>query len=217
MASSREDVASQALARLGEPSISSFDEDTEAAEKVAQLYEVTILSLLGRYQWQFAATRAELSIDGAVNPVNEWGSAFLMPAARTQRVGNPYRVYNSTDLRAPEFFDYEIEQRWIMTNASSIVIEYTQRISENLWPGYFEELAAEALAAKLALPITENGSKEEWHRVQAFGNTSENFEGGLFGMAMRADSQGQPTQGLLDADDPMMSVRFGGSQRDGRW
>lgn len=217
MADSKEDVASQALARLGEGPISSFDEDSDAAEKVKQIYETTILSLLGRYEWQFASTRVALTIDGAVTPANEWRYAYLMPTLKTDRVGHPMRVYNSTALRAPEFFDFEIEGKHILTNADVIVIEYIQRKGEALWPGYFEELAVEALAARLALPITENASKEEMHSAKAFGSPSQGFEGGLFGAAMRADARGTPTRSLLDESDPITEARFGGSRGEGTW
>lgn len=210
MASSREDIASQALARLGEPAISSFSEATDTAEKVNQLYEPEILNLLSRYQWQWASKRAALSIDGAISPANEWQYGFALPAARTEIVGHPYRVYNSTQLNAPEIFDYEIEGQHILTNETTIVIEYTQRKTESLWPGYFERLAVEAVAATLALPITENASKEEWHTAKAFGTASENYEGGLFGVAMRADEVGAPPRSLLDESDPITGARFGG-------
>lgn len=217
MASSKEDIASQALARLGEPAISAFTENTETAEKVNQLYEPVILNLLSRYQWQWASARVALAIDGAKAPANEWTNGFLMPTPRSDIVGNPYRVYNSTALRAPEFFDYEIEGRYILTNADVIVIEYTQRKAESQWPGYFETLAVETLAAQLALPVTENASKEEWHTAKAFGTPSEGHEGGLFGVAIRADSLGEPMRGLLDEHDIMTAARFGGSRRDGTW
>ena len=217
MADTKEDIASQALARLGEPAISSFEENTETAEKVKQLYEPTILSLLGRVQWQWASARSVLLEDGAKSPENEWRRGFLMPTLRLDRVGNPYRVYNTTALRAREFFEYEIEGKWILTNADVIVIEYTKRQPESIWPGYFEEMAVEALAARLALPITENASKEQHHQQIAFGNISEMGEGGLFGMAKRADSVGQPSRSLLDETDPMATARFGGSRSNGRW
>jgi hypothetical protein len=218
MAETREDIASQALIRLGEPSISSFDEDTETAESVRQIYESTILGLLSRYDWGWASTRAQLSADGAVTPINEWRSAFLMPTLKTDRVGMPIYVFNSTDLRAPAVFDYEIEGKHIFSNYSTIVIEYVQRKAESLWPGYFEELAVEALAARLALPVTENASKEELHTAKAYGSPAEKGEGGLFGIAMRADSRANPTRGLLDDTDPMTAARFGGhSSADGHW
>jgi hypothetical protein len=217
MASSKEDIASQALARLGEPSISAFDENTETAERVRQLYEDTILDLLGCYEWQFASARQALPLDGAVTPANEWEYAFLMPALRTVRVGNPIRVYNSTSLRARPVFDYELEGKHILTNYKTIVVEFIERKAESLWPGYFVRLAREALAANLALPITENASKEQYHQQIAFGTPSEGGEGGLFGRAMAADSRYAPTRSLLDDSDPMAEARFGGSGTGGTW
>jgi len=217
MASSKEDIASQALARLGEPAISSFEENSETAEKVNQLYESTIQNLLGRYQWQFASRRVALTIDGGKVPANEWQRGFIMPTPRTEIVGQPYRVYNSTGLRAPEVFDYEIEGRYILTNYTTIVIEYTARLPESQWAGYFEVLAVEALAATLALPVTENASKEQWHQQKAFGSPSDRGEGGLFGTAKAADDMGAPPRSLLDESDPMGEVRFSGSRNSGWW
>jgi hypothetical protein len=175
MADSKEDIASQALSRLGEGAISSFDEDTDTAEKVRQLYEPTILGLLGRYNWRWAQQRAVLSEDGAAVPLNEWRYGYLMPTLRLTRVGAPLRVFNSTVLRAPEVFDWELEGKHIFTNYETLVIEYVARKPESVWPGYFEEMIAEALAARLALPITENASKEELHSVKAFGNAARRW------------------------------------------
>jgi hypothetical protein len=218
MADSKEDIASQALTRLGEGTISSFDEDTETAESVAQLYEPTILSLLARYPWRWAKARSVLSKDGAVTPANEWRFAFLMPTARIDRAGAPLAVFNSTSLRAPEVFDWELEGKHIFTNFDTIVIEYIARKPESEWPGYFIELAREALAAALALPVTENASKEEFHSVKAFGSASEKMEGGLMGAAIRADARSHPTPSLLDASDPITEARFGGSRgNSGQW
>lgn len=205
------DVASQALARLGEPSISSFTEDTEAAEKVNQLYEPTVLQLFGQANWSFATERATLQIDGAKTPVNEWRYAYLMPTLRSVRVGKPRGVFNSTNLRAPQVFDYEVQGRWIFADYTTVVIEYVKRMPESQWPGYFHTLAIEALAATLALPVTENASKEQLHRQLAYGNPSEGGRGGLFKVASDADATGDPTRSILDDHDPIAQARFGGS------
>lgn len=210
MTDSRVDVASQALARLGEPSISSFEEDSDTAEKVNQLYEPTVLQLLGSYDWSFATRRKELSEDAAGTPINEWKRAFLMPTLRTERVGKPLSVFNTTERRAPQVFDYEIQGRWLFTDFETIVVEYIGRVPEAEWPGYFHTLAIEALASTLALPVTENASKEQLHRQIAYGNPSQGGRGGLFGTATEADATGDPTRSLLDDHDPIWSARFGG-------
>lgn len=217
MADSKEDIASQALARLGEPAISSFDEDTDAAEKVKQLYESTILGLLSSYNWQWATTRAVLAVDGAKTPTNEWTRAFILPTQKTELVGQPLTVWNTTNLNARAFFEYEIENKWLFTNAETIVIEYIERKDEGAWPGYFEVLAREALAAALALPITENQTKEEWHTAKAYGSPSEQGRGGMYKRAVEADEVSRPTPSLLDDSDPMATTRFGGRNSLGWW
>lgn len=210
MTISKVDVASQALARLGEPAISSFEEDTQTAEKVNQLYEQTVLSALSLYDWDFATVRASLVEDGAATPVNQWTRAFLLPTLRTERVGEPLAVYNSADLNAPQFFGYELQERWLLTDATTIVVKYIQRAAEQYWPGYFQAFVVEALAAVLALPITENASKETLHRQTAYGSPSEMGRGGLLRAATEADSRGDPTRSLLDDHDPIWAARFGG-------
>lgn len=210
MANSNVDVASQALARLGEPSISSFSEDSDTAERVGQLYEPTILQLLGSHNWTFAQRRKKLEKDGAALPVNQWKYGYLLPPLRTDRIGKPLSVFASDELQARKIFDFEFEDRWLYTNRETIVIEYIYRVPESRWPGYFHTLAIEAIAATLALPVTENASKEELHRTIAYGTPSQHGRGGLFRTATEADATGNPTRGLLDDDDPIWSVRFGG-------
>lgn len=210
MADSKEDVASQALARLGEPSISSFTEDSDAAEKVNQLYEPTILQLLSSHDWSFATTRVALSEDASGAPVNEWQRAFLMPTLGTSRVGKPMAVYNSATAGASRVTSgYEIRGKWIDTNFTTVVIEYIERKNESEWPGYFQTLAIEALAATLAMPITENASKEQMHRAIAYGAPSANNRGGLFRTATEADAIGDATRSLIDDHDPIALARFG--------
>jgi hypothetical protein len=203
-------IASQALARLGEPSISAFDEDSDTAEKVSLLYESTILSLFSSYDWRFAMTKVELEIDATAAPVNRWTRGFLLPTLNTDRVGPPHKVYNTAEIGSRVTWDYEIQERWIMTNETQIVIEYIKRQPESVWPGYFVKLAIEAVAAALALPVTENQSKDEYHNAIAFGSPAFKGRGGLMAVAMEADANGNPTRSLLDDDDPIGAARFGG-------
>jgi hypothetical protein len=210
MADSSVDVASQALARLGEPAISSFSDDSDTAEKVALLYEPTILGLFSSYDWRFAITRRQLVEDASGLPANEWTRGFLLPTLGTDRVSGPLNIFNSTAVRARPFFDYERQDRWIYTNATVIVMEYVQRKNEALWPGYFLQLAIEALAAALALPVTENASKDQLHRMNAFGSPSQNGRGGMFATAVEADTTGNPTRSLLDDNDILADARWGG-------
>ena len=167
-----------------------------------------ILSLLAAYPWKFAQVRVELSRNASA-PTTEWRYAYDLPARKTDMVGEPLKVYASTALNPPVFFEYEIDGNQLLTNAEVIVIEHVQRKAESLWPGHFVPLAVEACAAQFALPVTENASKEELHTIKARGNTSEGGMGGLMGQATSADERGTPAQGLLDDHDPMTIARFG--------
>lgn len=204
------DIASKALARLGSPTIGAFDEDSDAAEKVALLYETTILDLFTRHDWRFAMTRAVLAVDAAAPTNTPWQRGFVLPDLDTDRVGPPNQVWPTTDKGAAVTFSYELQDRWLMTDHTVIVISYVQRKPENLWPGYFRKLAIEAVVAILALPITENQTKETYHQQLAFGSPSEGGRGGLFKTAVEADSAGNPTDTLLDDTDIMTMARFGG-------
>jgi len=215
MARSALDVANQALARLGESGLASFTEDSAPARRVHSLYEPTILTLLGRYDWQFARRRIELARDAAGAPINRWKYAYLMPAVNDKRVGIPLGVFDSLDENADRVFRYRIESRWILCEYETVVIEYTSRLREAEWPGYFLSLAIEALAADFALPLTESVSREAHHRDNAYGTSRRRNDGGLFADATRADSRGAPTRSLLDDSDPISQVRFGSAMRLG--
>lgn len=212
MSDPRVNIASQALARLGELQITSFEEDSDAAEKVRLMYEPLVQALFAAYIWQFALTRETLQEDAAAKPSSGWNRAFLMPELGAERVGSPRRVYGSAGIYARPLLHYDIWQRWVVTNSDTCVIEYVRRQPETLWPGYFTTLAVEALAARLALPVTENASKEEWHDRIAYGTPQENRKGGLMAAAMSADSTGTAPQSLLDDDDAMTAARFGGAR-----
>lgn len=207
------DVASRALSRLGEPAITSFDEDSPAARRIRPLYEPAVLDLLSRYEWPWARRRELLAEDAAANPVNEFTRAFLMPMIGTDRVGEPLSVFPDADRSSRPTFDYRVQDRWILTDHEVIVVEYIHRVEEAMWPGYFLRLVIEVLAAEFALPVTENASRDEYHRRVAFGAITGDGQGGLFGRAMRAAARGEPTRGLLDDSDPMQEVRFGGYRR----
>lgn len=211
MTDSKIDVASQALARLGEPSISSFEEDSDTAEKVAQLYEPTILQLLGMSSWTFATKRVALAEDASASATSGWQRGFLLPTLRTDRVGKPLAFYASANANTPKSHLYQMKERWVYTNEAAAWCEYVYRAPENLWPGYFQTLAIEALAAVFALPITENASKEQLHRQIAYGSPSQNMRGGLFKVAEDADQIGDTTPSILDDHDPIASARFGGN------
>jgi hypothetical protein len=217
MADSSIDIASAALIRLGEPPISSFEEDSDTAQKVAPLYEPTIQKLLGQHNWEFATTRKQLQIDAAGTPVTGWARAFLLPSLKTDRIGQPLAFFETASTYAPKVFEYEVSGKWVFTNYLTLYCEYIRRVPEIEWPGYFEVLAVEDCAARFAMPVTEIEAKASYHHEVARGTRSEQGRGGLYKEAIDADNRGAPTRSFLDDDDPMTAARFGGNSRGGRW
>jgi len=210
MATSSLAVANMALARLGEPNIAAIAAGNDTGGKVFDLYEPTVLNLLSMHRWRFARARQSLTKDGAFTPVTEWTNGFTLPTYQTDIVGQPIKVYRATEVGSRSHTDYEIQGRYILTNDDVCVIEYTQRTGETVWPGYFEALAAEALASFLALPVTENQSKEQYHAVRAFGTPGYGGRGGMFAAAVQSDSMANPSESLIDQGDPISAARFGG-------
>ena len=157
------------------------------------------------------------TLDAAASSNTAWQRAFLLPTLRTERIGDILAVYASTQNNAGKFFDFEIEQKWLYTNATTIAVEYVYRAPESLWPGYFEEFIAEALAAKLAMPITEIEAKARYHQEMAYGTPGQGGEGGLFAAAKMSDIRSQPTTSLIDDSDPITAARFGGHGRGVWW
>ena len=207
--SSREDIASAALARLGEPPLSDLDEPSDAARRVRQLYELTVLSLLSSYRWTWATVRTPLQRDGAAVPRNEWRHAYRLPDLQTDRVGKPIELWAERGSSPLVAGSYELEGDHVLCDQDGLIAVYVRRLHERQWPGYFANLAVEALAAKLALPITENASKEQHHLALAFGSPAEAGRGGLHRVATQADSVGNPTASLLDDHDPIVAARLG--------
>jgi hypothetical protein len=205
------DIINAALSLLGETQIAALTDGSDASRHAAALYEPCILSLFSGYEWGFAKERIALEIDGGKTPVNQWRYAFLMPTPKTEMVGRPLAIFNTTAINARKMTRYEIESRWVMTNESTIVIQYVKRQPVELWPGYFERLAIEAVAAILAMPVTEIAAKQTLHQQNAFGSPSENMRGGLFGAAMTADTQASGEEGLFDDADQIDEARFGGA------
>ena len=65
-------------------------------------------------------------------------------------------------------------------------------------PVYFVRLLRTAMAAELAIVITDQAAKSDYFRAQAFGTPMENGRGGLMREAMNIDARGQSTQIVED-------------------
>lgn len=180
-------ICNGALARLGVSSIADFTSNDKSVICGA-IYPKFINQLLSAHPWRFARKKSG-GLTQTTTPDNAWEYAYLVPADLLMLVN----AYNSGETSAkPLQQGYEILGANILTNESSLYIDYTYTVDEDLWPDYFQVFVMNALASVLAVPITEDDKKENYYRQISFGTPSEEGEGGIFAKTRKLDSRQQP-------------------------
>lgn len=185
---SKFDICSKALAELGEDAISSFTANTPPSNTCGLIYPEYIKYLLSIHEWNFTLKKIQLArlTEG---PLNEWKYAYQMPSDllvfRAFFTGSETNILPQTN--------YQIYQNQVYTNETTVYIDYQFQPDESQFPPYFLEFAVKALATKLALPITDDLKILQLKKVEAFGNPSDNLNGGEFAVAKRIDSIQSPS------------------------
>lgn len=203
MATTDIDICAGALIRLGEPAISSFEDETDAATICAQVYPDLRDGILSMYPWRITMAKEQLAQLSAA-PLNEWNYAYQLPsgmlALRT--------VMDSVGTTPNDVTEFEIFERQLHTDEAVIAVEYQFQADEADWPPYLVSLMIMAMAAEIAPSVTDQTNKEELWRTKAFGLPGERMQGGFFAVAKRIDSQGSPPA-VVDNYD-LVFVRNGG-------
>jgi hypothetical protein len=121
-------------------------------------------------------------------------------------LGNPRAVVVSSGQNARPLKEFEIIGDKLMTNETTIFIDYPYQTAEFAMPQYFVQLLKYMMAWHLAYPITEQQDKAVYWQGVAIGSPSENGRGGYFRQAMNMDSYGQPNQIIEDYE--LVAARF---------
>jgi hypothetical protein len=94
--------------------------------------------------------------------------------------------------------DWEIQGDKLLTNLTSVFIDYQFSVPEYAMPQYFVQLLKYMVAWHIAETITEQQDKAtKWQRV-ATGDISENGRGGFFRTAAQIDGQNNPVRIIED-------------------
>lgn len=195
-------ICSDALLMLGEKPISSFSEGTDSANICDRLYPNIRDALIQQYPWAFSFKKVVLS--RTINtPINEWKYEYQVPA---DRIGPPRAVFTSTAVGARPFQEWEIYEDKILTNATTIVVDYQFSVPENKMPVYFVQLLKYMMSWHLAEPLTDQASKAQYWQGVAVGAPSDNGRGGYFRVAANIDGQGQTPQAIEDFS--LIAVRY---------
>jgi hypothetical protein len=194
-------IASQALTLLRANTIDSFSDGSNEAEIASVFYDDFISDIFSRYPWSFAKKKDELTVD-ATAPINEWTYAHQMPTDAARILA----IYNSDAVGAKPIRDWERSGEFIHSDHAELWAEYTYEVSESSWPGYFTQFAIPALAALLALPVTDDENVAAYWKRIAYGTDEENERGGKFGVAASTDAQSTPPEEVAMPD--LILARF---------
>ncbi len=187
-------ICSDALIMLGAKAITSFNDGTDESSTCDRLYSDIRDSTLATYPWTFSFKKTQLA-QLLTNPTSVWNYQYQLPG---DKISNPRAVYNSANPGSPVQKDWEIQGDVLMTNLTSVYIDYQYSLGEFAMPQYFVQLLKYMMAWHLAMPITEQSDKAQyWQRV-AIGDISENGRGGYFRTAMQIDGQNNPVRVIED-------------------
>lgn len=207
MATSDINVCSQALGLLGAASISSFTDGSNEADACALLYPSFVRRILTMNAWSFATKFRQLSRDSS-SPTTQYKYAYSLPAEAIGVVA----IFDSNSVGAKPVTNYgELKSHngstQVLTSLEKVYAEINVYTTETLWPGSFEFFAVRALAAELAMPVTDNETLANyWNRI-AYGQPDEGGRGGLFSTTALTDDQQSSSEEI--ENNALIAARFG--------
>jgi hypothetical protein len=187
-------ICSDALLLIGAKAISSFNDGTDESSVCDRLYPDIRDSTLVMYPWSFGMKKVQLA-QLITTPTSVWRYEYQLPG---DKLANPRAVYNSANTGSPVQKDWEIQGDKLLTNLTSVFIDYQFSVPEYAMPQYFVQLLKYMVAWHIAETITEQQDKSaKWQRV-ATGDISENGRGGFFRTAAQIDGQNNPVRIIED-------------------
>lgn len=188
-------ICSDALILLGAEPITSFTDGSDSAQACSRLYPDLRDTIISSYVWSWSLKKSQIARLSTA-PVNEWQYAYQLPGDMLSGVLAVFETDGTTERSRR--YGWEIYGEQLFTNMETVYIDYQQSIVESKMPVYFVRLLRTAMAAELAIVITDQASKSDYFRAQAFGTPMENGRGGLMREAMNIDARGQSTQIVED-------------------
>ena len=188
-------ICSDALILLGAAPLSSFTEGTSSAQACDRLYHDLKDNMISRYPWSWSILKLKLN-RLVETPTNEWKYQYQLPGDMLSGV---LALVSSSSANANSLSSgWEIYGESVYTNLEEVYIDYQASVDESRFPPYFVRLLRTAMAAELAVVITDQTSKADYYSVKAVGTVSDNGRGGLFREAANIDSRGRPNEIIQD-------------------
>lgn len=196
-------ICSDALIMLGATPLTSFSDGTDAATICDRLYDDIRDLVLQVYPWTFSLKKSQVART-ANTPASEWKYEYQLPS---DRIGNGVRaVFTTADAGATPLVEgWEIVGDKLLTDQTSVYVDYQYQVTETLMPTYFIQLLKYWLAWHFAETVTDQVTKAQYFQVMAVGSPSDNMRGGVTRQCMQIDSVGNTNQSFLDFD--LVTVR----------
>lgn len=206
MAETDLDICVQALSRIGQTAIDSFEDGTPNSITCANTYPDFRLAMLNAYPWKFAT--AERQLAQLVEKPLGFEFLYQLPA---EALDAPEALYSDTSKTRIK--NYEIIGSKVKTNFPELFARFQVDVPENFWPPSYTIFVVEGYAAILAVPVTEEQSLANRLERAAWGDTALR-NGGLFAVAKRIDSRRSSQRSMLEDGGPLIRAREGGILRD---
>lgn len=182
-------ICNLALRKVGAPTIKTIEvaDTSEPADLCRLFYPQVRDAVLSMYPWKCAMARAQL-VASATAPAFGFSNQFPLPNGSSSV---PYclRVLRMND----QSWEYKIEGRMLLTNASTVQIVYTGRIAE---PTQYGQLLIQALYTSLAAEISTSMKQSTSFTTSLI----EQVENVIIPMAYTTDAQ-QNSMELMETTD----------------
>ncbi len=195
-------ICNAAAVMLGAGVIQSLEDDTDLSRIFANLYERKKRALMAKYPWRFLAEDYYLT-RLASPPMRGWRYAYVIPGEAL--AGAPHAVFSYQGKKLGSHL-YRISGKTVHTDHPELWAELIIDRPESEWPEYFQELLIHAIAADVALAVTDQQSIADRHYQLAYGTPGEAGYGGMMGSAMLLDSQSEGNK-ALESDYFVMARR----------
>lgn len=150
---SQTSIANLALAYLGQPAISSLQQDNEQARWLSLFYEPVRDEVLRTHDWAFATVEKPLVQIAGSRAEGKFVYAYPADALFIRRLYNPQQPASPVSFE--EQFDVNSHGRVLLTTVPQAWVRYTRRMTdETQYDPAFVKCFALALACDAALALT---------------------------------------------------------------
>lgn len=195
-------VVNRALIKLGLEASYTIDGEDSLGGIVDQVWPGVVARVILMVQPSaFRQTLAATEIPGAPN--NGWTYGFALPATR---IGDPLAVLTDV-VRETYLRQFMLEGGKLFTNVKPVWVRCRVELDPQYWDAAFVEAFTIALAAALAVPLTQDDGTAAELEARAFGDPREQGRGGMFGNIAAIERGAQPQGRNFLSNDILTDAR----------